>query len=180
MNIKIFDMKMYNKKIYIYVFILLVLLVLFYCDNRKINKLKEENLELKNKKWIEINTNFVVEGGRQFNLMVQKMLNMPVEDAIGAANLAIVAGALLMGPGLDEEIIEKSRERAVIRITKCPLWEGYEEFEVEPEVRVGDDGHHAMFEAGLKAVNPKLTHRITKALEKGDPYCEVVIEFKDE
>jgi len=81
---------------------------------------------------------------------------------------------------LEEEIIEKNRERAVIRITKCPLWDGYEEFEVDPEVRVGDDGHQAMSEAGLKAVNPKLTHKITKAREKEDPYCEVVIEFKDE
>ena len=131
-------------------------------------------------KWIEINSNFAVEGGRQLCSMVQKMFNMPVEDAIGAAKLYIVAAILFTGPEYAAEIVEATPERAVLRYTKCPVWDGYEECEVDPEVRVGDDAHQAMWNEGLKAVNPKLTHKLTKALEKGDPYCEVVIELKEE
>ena len=131
-------------------------------------------------KWIEINENFMREGGRQLCLMVQKMFNIPVENAKGAVKLYMVAGILFTGPEYPAEIVESTPERAVLRYTRCPVWEGYEEFEVDPEVRVGDDAHQAMWHEALKAVNPKLTHRIIKALEKGDTYCEAVIEFKEE
>ncbi len=131
-------------------------------------------------KWIEINQMMIREGGRTFYPMVKEMFNIPVEDAVGATKLYIVAALLFTGPEFQFEIIEATRERAVIKITKCPLWDGYEELEVIPEVRVGDDGHQSWVEVGFKAVNPKLTHKFTKAREKGDPYCEAVIEFKDE
>jgi len=131
-------------------------------------------------KWIEINQMMIREGGRTFYPWLQETFDIPVEDAVGAAKLYIVAAILFTGPEFKFEIIEATRERAVIRITKCPLWDGYEELEVIPEVRVGDDGHQSWVEVGFKAVNPKLTHKFTKAREKGDPYCEAIIEFKDE
>jgi len=35
-------------------------------------------------------------------------------------------------------------------------------------------------EEGLKAINPKFTYKFTKVMPRGGPYCEVVIEFKEE
>jgi hypothetical protein len=131
-------------------------------------------------KWIEINQMMIREGGRRFYPMVKEMFNIPVDDAVGAAKLYIVAAILFTGPEFQFEIIEATRERAVIRITKCPLWDEYEEFEVIPEVRVGDDGHQSWVEVGFNTVNHKLTHRFTKAREKGDTYCEAVIEFTED
>ena len=80
-------MKMYNKKIYIYVFILLVLLVLFYCDNRKINKLKEENLELKNK--IEKKDIYNSLDSVNFNIDSIKIEKQKIDEEVNFNSLSI-------------------------------------------------------------------------------------------
>ena len=78
------------------------------------------------------------------------------------------------------ETIEATPERAVWKVTKCEWWERYKEFEVDPELSPCAPTDQAWGEAGLKAVNPKLTYKITKAMPWGDPYCECVIELKEE
>jgi len=132
-------------------------------------------------KWYEITEKIFADGGKQVFPMVKDMFNIPVEDAIGAAKLFYVVGKLIMGPELTTELIEESRERVVGKTTKtCPNWDWYNECEVDPEFRPCSEAHQAMSEAGLKAVNPKLTTTLTKAIGWGDPYCEWVIEFSEE
>ena len=110
---------------------------------------------------------------------VKETFNISVKDAIGAAKLRIVVATLQSGPEMETEIVEATPERTVVRTTKCGLWERYKECELDPELAVCDVGHQAVVETGLKRVNLKITHKLTKAMSRGDPYCEDVFELKD-
>jgi len=134
-------------------------------------------------KWMEINEKIYGEGGKQFYPWIKETFNIPVEDAIGAAKLVYVGETFMTGPEGAEretEIVEATPERVVVRTTKCPVWERYEEFEVDPALRACDPGHPIMIEEAFKIINPKITYTLTKALPRGDPYYEEVFGFKEE
>lgn len=132
-------------------------------------------------KYEEINTKIWAEGGKRFLPWVKQMFNIPVEDAVGAANLVDVVGSLTTGPEGEFELSEESRERVVVRWPKCPFMERYKEEEIDLELTGCDKGGcQSYFGEGLKAINPKLTFKLTKAMPSDDPYCECVIEFKEE
>ena len=128
----------------------------------------------------EIQEKIFGEHGKRFIPWVKETLNIPVEDAVGAAKLVIVAATLLMGPQLQYEIVEATRERAVLRRTQCVWIERSKECEADTELLTCSPAHQANSEEGLKAINPKLTYKLTKAIPWGDSYCEEVIEFKEE
>ena len=132
------------------------------------------------KKHEEILDKIFGEHGKRFIPWVKDTFNIPVEDAIGAAKLVIVAATLLTGPELQYEIVEETRERVVIRRTQCVWLERRNEYYVDTKLMTCPPGHQANSEEGLKAVNPKITYTLTKAIPWGDPYCEDVIEFKEE
>ena len=73
------------------------------------------------------------------------------------------------GPEFESEIVEESREKAATRVNKCPWWERYKENEIKPEFTVCSAVDQVMVDEGLKAINPKLTHKLTKAMPEGDP-----------
>jgi len=83
-----------------------------------------------------------------------------------------------MGPEFEKERIEETEKRVVERATKCPFWERAKEFGVTAQFDCVPPGL-AWIEEGLKAINPKLTCKTTKALPHGDPYCEHVYELKE-
>jgi hypothetical protein len=131
-------------------------------------------------KWKEINKKIYSDGGQIMMPWVKETFNIPVEDAIGACKLVIVAAALINGPEQEYEIVEMTPERAVDKTTNCVCWERYNEFEVDSEHRACDPACQVWTEEGLKAVNPKIGFKLTKARPRGDPYCEFVYEFKEE
>jgi len=131
-------------------------------------------------KYEEINTKIWAEGGKKFWPIVKEMFNIPVEDAIGAVKLRIVATTLTNGPELQYEIVESTPKRTVIRFTQCAYCVRYKEFGINPELSACPEGHQANAEEGLKAINPKLSNKLTKAIPRGDPYCEEIFEFKNE
>jgi hypothetical protein len=117
------------------------------------------------------------EGGKTFIPMIKEAFNIPVEDAIGAANLVKVAAVLGMGPECTDEIIEETKERVVQRWVKCPFMERAKEMGVI-------DKHDCYpgctaWTKGLNVINPKLNIiKTKKAMPRGDPYCEWIYEFK--
>jgi hypothetical protein len=131
-------------------------------------------------KWMEINEKIFGEGGKQFYPWIKETFNIQVDDAVGAAKLVYVGEALMSGGKGPPGIIEATPQRAVIRTNNCIWWDKYEEFEVEPELRACDPGHPIMIEEAFKIINPKISYTLTKALPRGDPYCEEVFEFKEE
>jgi len=84
-----------------------------------------------------------------------------------------------MGPETILKIIKATPERTVLRMTKCTCWKTYNEFEVNPAFRNCDLSHQAFMEDGLKVVSPQFSFKVTKAMSRGDPTCEFVIEFKE-
>ena len=130
-------------------------------------------------KWQEITDNLFGGGAKMAFPQIKEAFNIPVEDAIGAYKLAMVVATLQMGPEFEWEVVEESPERVVWRVTKCPWMERYKELEVDPEFITCEFGSYAWAEAGLTAINPKLTLKhYPMAMPRGDPYCEHIIEFK--
>jgi hypothetical protein len=111
--------------------------------------------------------------------MVKERFSIPVDDVIGAIKLYIVAVTLMGGPEYKFEIIDANPNRVVVRRTKCPWRERYNERQIDPGLWVCPAGHQAWCEEGLRAVNPKLAYKLVKTLTWGDQYCEAIIEFKD-
>jgi len=131
-------------------------------------------------KWKEMVKKLWSDGARKLYPWVKETFNIPVEDAVGASKLYIIAVKLLSGPEGEFEIVEATPERVVLRYTKCPIWERYEELEVDPVLFPCDEVDQISCEEGFKVVNPKITFKRTKAMPRGDPYCEAVIEFMEE
>ena len=130
-------------------------------------------------KEVEIKAKIYAEGARKMFPFIKDMFNVPVEDAIGAANLLIVAATLMNGPETKFEIVEATPERVVVRWPKCVWMERFKEFESDPAFIPCPKAHQG-FGSGIKAVNPKITHKLTRARPRGEPYCEDVYEFKGE
>ena len=130
--------------------------------------------------WEDIAKRVWGEGGKRFYPWLKQKFNIPVEDALGAVNLVIIAAKLLGGPEWEAEIIEATPEKAVIRHTKCTWWEIYQEYNLDPDLCVCPAGHQARVGKGIKAVNPKIKFKLLKAMPRGDPYCEGIYEFKED
>ena len=132
-------------------------------------------------KEIEIKAKIYAEAGRRMYPFVKEMFNIPLENAVDAAKFQLVIVTLLTGPELKGEIVEATPERAVVRTTKCAWWERwFKDFEVNPGLIPCAFTHPPFVDEGLKAVNPKITCKLTKAMPRGDPYCEDVYEFKED
>jgi len=133
-------------------------------------------------KYEEINEKIFGDGGRQMLPMVKKTFNMQVENAIDAAKLVTVAGTLVGGPENKYEIVEATPEKAILRTIKCVLWDIEKGYEVDPELWIPSciKYSQAWGEKGLKAINPQINYTMTKSLARGEPYCEAIIEVKDE
>ena len=131
-------------------------------------------------KWSEINLKVMAELGKRHFLFVKEKFNIKIENAQDAAKLLFVGTRLAFGPGFEGEIAEATPERAFLRWIKCPLDKWFTILEVDPQLRAACHGGHQAWGDGIKAVNPKITHKLTMAMPRGDPYCESVIEFKKE
>ena len=131
-------------------------------------------------KWTEIIMKIYSDGARKMFPWVKERFNINVEDAIGAAKLVTVVSELQNGPEMETEDVEETPERVVSRVTKCAWWERYRELEVDHTLRTCDAVDQLWHEEGFKAISPRITFKITKALPRGDPYCEFIYEFKEE
>ena len=128
-------------------------------------------------KFKEMNNKMWGESGKTGFPQTKEGFNLPVEDAVDALHLLHIVAYLGMGPGFENEV-EATPERVVNRCTKCAWMDRYEEQNVKPEFRTCPEAHQAWAEEGYNAINPNITHTITKAMPRGDPYCEYIIEFK--
>jgi hypothetical protein len=131
-------------------------------------------------KWQEIHIKVFGDGGKHLFPMFKEMFNLPVENAIDADNLVTVVATLMNGPENTPEVVEATPERVVGRIIKCTWMERYKECDIDRAFIPCVHGDQAWGEEGLKAVNPKISYKITKAMPLGDPYCESIVEFKEE
>ncbi len=130
------------------------------------------------KKLEDILTRLWGAGGEQFYPIVKDSFNIPVDDAAGAVKLANTAGRVGLGPEYEFETVEETSTRAIRRVTKCPIRERFKQYEIKPEFSVCAVPCGAFAGRGIKAVNPNIDFKLTKAPEWGDSYCEFVYELK--
>ena len=131
---------------------------------------KEKLTEIESKMWAEV--------AKTAFLKTKETFNLPAEDAVDASNLAAVSGILGFGPEFKVEAIEKTKNRVVGRVTKCPFWERLKEFGATAQYDCVP-GCAAWGTEALKMVNPKMTREIVKALPREDRYCEIVYELHE-
>lgn len=129
-------------------------------------------------KFREINKKIYSESGRKLYPLAKEMFNLPLDDIIGIFKVHIVAVNLLSGPGYAYEIVEKTPERIIWKVNRCPWWDVYEELKTPPEFRACDLGCPGFHEGGLNEIDAKITFTSTKAMPRGDPYCERIYELK--
>jgi hypothetical protein len=128
----------------------------------------------------EIHIKIFGDGGKLLFPIFKEMFNIPVENAIDAANLVEVVNRVSFGPESQVYYLERTLERVVGRWTKCHYMERYKEFNVDYALIPCVRGCPAWHDEGLKAINPNLTWKKEKQMPQRDPYCEFIIEFKEE
>jgi len=97
-------------------------------------------------------------------------------DAKSAAETVMLVSVVAMGPEVKAGIVEATAEKAVVRSTGCPYWNRMKELGISDDLCSLSDP--AYFNAFAKSLNPKLTLTLTKALPRGDSYCEWVYELQ--
>jgi hypothetical protein len=130
-------------------------------------------------KFKEVNNKVFNDVNNKLLHWIKETYNIPVEDAIGAAELLYVWNDLQHGPNNETEFVELTPEKVIVRYLKCAWWEKYKEFKIKPELSLCEPVHHLLSDEGLKSINHKITRRLTKSMPRGDPYCEDVCEFSD-
>ena len=97
-------------------------------------------------------------------------------DAKSVAETNVLVTLVAMGPEIKTETVEATEERAVLRNTECPWWNRFK------ELGISEDLCHvacaAYWDALTKSLNPKVTVSLTKAMPRGDSYCELVYELQ--
>ncbi len=103
-------------------------------------------------------------------------LGLSGDDAESIAATAPLVATVIMGPELKFETVEATEGKAMVRCTECPWWNRTKELGISDDIcSVGD---HAWNNGLAKVLNPKLTVTLTKAMPRGDPYCEWVYELQ--
>ncbi|MGF7119600.1 hypothetical protein [Methanobacterium oryzae] len=116
-----------------------------------------------------------IESGKQISNMA-KELGLPYETAEDVDNTQSIASKILLGPELKYETVKSSSDQVQTHITGCPVLNRAREMEVDTEFLF--DHCVAQNKSTVENLNPKYTQRITKAMCRGDPYCETCTELK--
>jgi hypothetical protein len=97
-------------------------------------------------------------------------------DAKSVAETAQLVTIVAMGPEFKFETVEATGEKAVIRLTEGPWWNRFKELGISEDLC--SFACAAFWDAFAKSLNPKLTVSLTKAMPRGDPHCEWVLQLQ--
>ena len=108
---------------------------------------------------------------------VADALGLAADDAQSAAETVPLVAVVAMGPEMKFETVEATAEQTVVRCSGCSWWNRAKELGISDDIcSVGDPA----WSNGLaKALNPKLTVTLTKAMPLGDQFCEWVYELQE-
>jgi hypothetical protein len=115
-------------------------------------------------------------GGGEAAKQIADALGLSGDDAKSLAATVPLLNTVIMGPELKFETVEATAGKAVVRSTECPWWNRAKELGISDDMcSVGDSAWHNSL---AKALNPKLTITLTKAMPRGDQFCEHVYELQ--
>lgn len=107
---------------------------------------------------------------------IVEALGLGGDDAKSVAETVQIVGLVTMGPEYEFETVESTEQKAVIRTTVCPWWNRFKERGTSEAFC--PDADLAWCDAIGKSLNPKMTVSLTKAMPRGDSYCEWVWELQ--
>jgi len=97
-------------------------------------------------------------------------------DAKSAAETVALVSIISMGPEIKIETVEATAEKAVLRNTECPYWNRFKELGISEDLC--SVACAAYFNGLANSLNPKVTVSLTKAMPRGDSYCEWAYELQ--
>ena len=124
--------------------------------------------------FIDYGLAFWTEGGREIKLIAD-CLKLPTKNALEVSNTWRIIRTILMGKW-EYETVEENEDKVVDHLSNCPMLNIHKETS-SPTMNM----HHlcqAYCRSAIESLNPKYTHRSTKTMCTGDPYCENIIELK--
>jgi len=126
-------------------------------------------------KYNEIIAQIWSEGGKA-SKQIADTLGLDGNDAESIAKTVLGVANVEMGPDFKLEMIEATTEKAIVRCTECPWQNRSRELGISEDMcSVGDQS----WGNGLaRTLNPKLKVTLTKAMPKGDAYCEWIYELE--
>jgi predicted ArsR family transcriptional regulator len=126
-------------------------------------------------KYNEIERQIWSEGGKAAK-QIADAFGLAGNDAKSAAETVELVATVMMGPELKVETVEATAEKTVVRATECPWWNRAKELGISDfDCSVGDS---AWCNGLAKSLNPKVTVSLTKAMPRGDSYCEWVYKLQ--
>lgn len=115
------------------------------------------------------------EAGKQAKQLADDF-SLPVEGPEDICEVLKTLSVASMGPEFAWEVTESTDTKCVCKTNKCAWHERAKEQGVEQDFC--SVAHQKWGEGALKALGDKFTHRVTKNMQRGDEYCEYVIEKK--
>jgi len=102
---------------------------------------------------------------------------LPVDSARSLGWSMWVIMLSLFGPDFENEILEATDERVVMRMTRCPIMKMAENagFEVEHSCNTCKAFNKTL----LRELNPGYSLRYSHGMCWGDEYCEIILESRD-
>lgn len=129
------------------------------------------------RKYDEIERQIWVDGGRELKTLAES-LGLPSENAREVGEAFGVVGTILYGPEFRFEVVEEAKDRAVSRVTGCPVLNRAKEMGLDPEI-VALRACEALGKSAIESLNPMYTRRLETSMCAGSDYCESVIERRE-
>jgi len=103
-------------------------------------------------------------------------LGLPVKTAEEIDKAHELISIILYGPEIQYKVVDKARDHVKSQIINCPFLNRAKELGLESESLFENcKAYHKTFVSNL---NPKYTKEFTRAMCKGNEYCETCIELR--
>ena len=127
-------------------------------------------------KYDEIERLIYIEAGKEMKSLAMA-LGLPTDNARDLGDAQGVLTTILYGPECKVERVEGTEDKAVSKVTGCPVLNRTKEMGLDPKV-VCLAACRTFCKSAIENLNSKYTMRFTRNMCAGDPYCEMVIELK--
>jgi hypothetical protein len=117
-----------------------------------------------------------IQDGKNASIL-SKYLGLPAKSAKEIEKTNELISEILYGPEIKYKIVYAVGNHAKSQITSCPFLNRAKEIGLQSKSLFENcNAYHETFVSNL---NPKYTKKFTRAMCKGDEYCETIIELKN-
>jgi len=123
----------------------------------------------------EIEMPIWTEAGREVGRLATALW-LPADDAEGICETMAIASKILFGPEFRGEMAEAADDRAVWKITECPVLNRAMEMAMKPDRIL--HACEVYVKSAVENLNPRYSHSFEKRMCAGNPFCESVVRLR--